>query len=257
MKRVTVTVAATRGSTPREAGAAMVVSETGITGTIGGGALEWEAMRLARAMLAEGRREDRRTFPLGPDLGQCCGGAVTLDFSEDVPDQATGAQHIWIWGAGHVGRAVAGVLAPMDSMDVTLVDTTADRMPEPIPQGVAPLVATDMPRAVTHAPTDAHHIILSYSHDIDLALCDAALRHGFASCGLIGSDTKWVRFQKRLQQMGHSDAQISRITCPIGDPSLGKHPQAIAIGVAARLIDGRLLKQTAPEEGPKEMFGGT
>lgn len=89
-----------------------------------------------------------------------------------------------------------------------------------------------------HAPAHAEHLILTYSHEIDLALCHAALAHGFGFCGLIGSDTKWARFRKRLAGLGHCDAQIARICCPIGQKGLGKHPQAIAIGVASRLIEG-------------------
>ena len=231
---ITVTVAATRGSTPREPGARMEVQAARITGTIGGGALEWEAIRQARAMLASGETRARRTIPLGPDLGQCCGGAVTLEFVAGRVSDPAGAP-IWIWGAGHVGRAIAAVLAPLD-LSVTLIDTHPDRLPDPLPPGVAPLVAADMPRAVVHAPRAAQHYIVTYSHDFDLALCDALLRHGFAACGLIGSATKWARFRKRLGQMGHTSAQILSITCPIGDPALGKHPQAIAIGVAARQL---------------------
>ncbi|EPX76367.1 XdhC protein (assists in molybdopterin insertion into xanthine dehydrogenase) [Salipiger mucosus DSM 16094] len=78
--------------------------------------------------------------------------------------------------------------------------------------------------------------MLTYSHEIDFALCHALLEHGFGFAGLIGSDTKWSRFRKRLRQLGHADAQIDRICCPIGQKSLGKHPQAIAIGVAAQLL---------------------
>ena len=208
-------------------------------------------------MLAEGAFELTRTFTLGPDMGQCCGGVVTLGFLEGTLGIEPTEPPIWIWGAGHVGRAIAALLAPFEFHQVTLIDDHADRLPAALPDRVQPLVASDMPRAVAHAPTDAQHFILTYSHDIDLSLCDALLRHGFGQCGLIGSATKWARFQKRLRAMGHETAQISRITCPIGDPSLGKHPQAIAIGVATRLIDGRLLKETAPAKGPKEMFGGT
>ena len=90
--------------------------------------------------------------------------------------------------------------------------------------------------------------MLTYSHEIDLNLCDRLLRRGFASLGLIGSATKWARFRNRLAAMGHADAEIARITCPIGDPSLGKHPQAIAVGVAARL-----LKDMAPAEAQGDM----
>jgi len=89
---------------------------------------------------------------------------------------------------------------------------------------------------VPHAPARADHLIVTYSHDLDLKLCDALLRHDFASCGLIGSATKWARFRSRLAALGHSEAEISRIACPIGDPALGKHPQAIAVGTAAGLL---------------------
>ncbi len=233
---VLISIAAAKGSTPRDAGTSMTVTATGQSGTIGGGALEWEAVRIARHMLQSGKPAERRTVVLGPDMGQCCGGAVTLDFTVGARATPSSAGPIWIWGAGHVGRAIAAVLAPLDAGAVTLVDTSGDRLPDPLPDGVTPLVASDMTRVVRHAPRDARHFILTYSHDIDLTLCDALLRHGFTGCGLIGSDTKWARFRKRLAALGHAEEDIRRIACPIGDPSLGKHPQAIAIGVAARLL---------------------
>ena len=246
-EQVTVRVAQTRGSVPREVGATMRVFPDAISGTIGGGALEWEAIRVARSMMGETpkTRTRTRTFALGPDMGQCCGGAMTLEFTTDVSEVEPIDQPITIWGAGHVGRATAETLAPFETFTITLVDDDAARFPARKHTRILPLVATDMPRAVAHMPKDANHFILTYSHDIDLAICDALLRHDFTSCGLIGSATKWARFRKRLGQMGHPDAQISRILCPIGDPSLGKHPQAIAIGVAARLLGEQLLQESA------------
>ena len=91
----------------------------------------------------------------------------------------------------------------------------------------------DMPRVMPYAPQDALHLILTYSHQLDLALCHRLLGHGFEFAGLIGSKTKWARFRARLTALGHSPEQIARLTCPIGRPELGKHPQAIAIGVAS------------------------
>ncbi|TFL20120.1 xanthine dehydrogenase accessory protein XdhC [Jannaschia formosa] len=264
-----VLVAEARGSVPRGAGTGMLVWGDGFDGTIGGGALEWRALALAREVLADGRARVER-MPLGPALGQCCGGAVTLvierlDAVPDLPwtrrvegnrpcpagpflfaegwvreEAAAPARAVWIWGAGHVGRALAGVLAPLPDLSVTVVDRP-DRLPE-LPD-VTPLAAVDLPRAMAHAPDHAEHLILTWSHEVDLALCHAALRHGFAGCGLIGSATKWARFRARLRDLGHSDDAIARIDCPIGDPSLGKHPQAIAVGVAARLLS------TGPREG--------
>lgn len=278
-----VVVAEVAGSAPREVGAAMLVWQGGQSGTIGGGALEWEAAAAARAMLsAGGARLDR--LPLGPALGQCCGGAVvlltevydakSLPAPTDVIARAVdgramplavkrllaGARGqgvlpapvlvqgwmveplarperaIWVWGAGHVGRALVAVLAPLPGLAITWVDVVADRFPAEVPAGVTVLPAADPGLLVPHAPTDAGHLVLTYSHALDLDLCHRLLGHGFATLGLIGSATKWARFRSRLAALGHAPAQIARIDCPIGDPALGKHPQAIAIGVAAALL---------------------
>lgn len=302
-----VVIADVAGSSPREVGTAMLVWAQGQSGTIGGGALEFEAARAARAALTSGVGWLRR-HALGPDLGQCCGGSVVLlceiidaallarwegglsaprgDAAppESLPGKmkdevvlrpAGGAREmplsvrrvleharsrgarpraqlldgwmiepvlqpdlpVWIWGAGHVGRAIVGVLAPLPEIEITWIDTDAARFPDMVPDGVQAVPVAEPVRMMAHAPPHAHHLILTYSHALDLALCDAALRRGFDSAGVIGSATKWARFRKRLAAMGHGPAQIARIACPIGDPALGKHPQAIAIGVAARLVE--------------------
>ncbi|MDG4647248.1 xanthine dehydrogenase accessory protein XdhC [Roseibacterium sp. SDUM158017] len=256
MTGIRVTVVATRGSAPREAGAQMFVTAEGARGTIGGGALEWEAMAQARRMLAEGVARAERRISLGPGLGQCCGGAVELRFEAAEGLKRSQGAPLWVWGAGHVGRALVGVLAPLPGVAITWIDTAEDRFPPQVPDAVTRLVAADPPRLMQHAPRDAHHLILTYSHDIDLALCDAALGHGFAGCGLIGSATKWARFRSRLAAMGHGIAEISRIDCPIGDPSLGKHPQAIAVGVAARLLKEHMPKEAADGDSAREAGHG-
>lgn len=261
-----VVVAAARGSSPREAGAEMLVHADGILGTIGGGALEWRAIGIARAVLADGAPRLER-MPLGPALGQCCGGAVTLAIervAEVPPDpwvrrvsgtaprpdgpwtglrdgwmserHAGTGRPLWIWGAGHVGRALAAVAAPLPGLAVTWIDVAADRFPETLPPGVTRLVAARMPPAMRHAPAAASHLIVTHSHEIDLDLCHAALDRGFRTCGLIGSATKWARFRARLAALGHAPDEVGRIDCPIGDPALGKHPQAIAVGTLAGLL---------------------
>jgi len=145
----------------------------------------------------------------------------------------TPARPLWIYGAGHVGRALVNVIAPLPDFNITWIDTAAERFPQ---TNVTTLVASDPTLVVKHAPADADHLILTYSHEIDFALCHAVLNHAFHSVGLIGSATKWARFRARLAALGHSNAQISRIACPIGDPSLGKHPAEIALGVATAMI---------------------
>ncbi|GGE56092.1 xanthine dehydrogenase accessory protein XdhC [Actibacterium pelagium] len=295
---VRVVVAQVAGSTPREVGAAMVVWADGQSGTIGGGALEFEAATLARAMLESGRKQSLQKIPLGPARGQCCGGSVSL-LSEAYDEAAlaeTGAivarsvsgdtvmplrvqkllaqmrngttplapqlldgwmveplanpsRPIWVWGAGHVGRAIVQVMAPLPDFAVTWVDTGADRFPADIPKGVNQLVAAKPADVVRFAPRNAEHLILTYSHPLDLELCHQVLHHGFSFAGVIGSATKWARFRKRLRDLGHSEAQISRICCPIGQPELGKHPQAIAVGVTSELLKGQ------PEQTTGELPG--
>ena len=286
-----VVIAAHDGSSPRETGTAMLVWAGGQSGTIGGGALEHQATLAARTQTQTCRME---RIPLGPALGQCCGGAVTLVTevftAANLPQgpivarsvdgspmplsvqrllaqaRGQGAQpppqllqgwliepvlapkrHLWLWGAGHVGRAIAAVMAPLPDLSITWVDIAPERFPEGIPSGITPLPAPDLPQAFSLAPHNAEHLILTFSHLLDLEICHRALLHGFLRCGLSGSATKWARFQKRLAQLGHSPYDIAKITCPIGQPALGKHPQAIALGVATDF-----LLQTTKRAQPKE-----
>ncbi|MEM6940332.1 MAG: xanthine dehydrogenase accessory protein XdhC [Pseudomonadota bacterium] len=244
MNALWVEITETRGSAPRDAGTAMKVTQADTEGTIGGGALEFAAIKKARDMLAEGERAATDKVPLGPGLGQCCGGSVTLrytdrpcatDVAEELPvlPARQGPEvPLWIWGAGHVGRALVRVLAPERAFDITWIDRDRARFPAQITEGVTALPAQDMPRLAKRAPR-AHHIIATYSHDIDFNLCVVLLRRGFVTCGLIGSETKWARFRKRLDALA---LYANDITCPIGDKALGKHPDAIAASTARALL---------------------
>lgn len=302
---VRVLVTSVKGSAPREPGASMLVWDGGQDGTIGGGALEWEAMHIAGEMLGQDGHWLRRvlSLPLGPRLGQCCGGAVELlleRFGHDelselrVPTgpalvrplasgQASSARtHLphavrrqvksntpatitawragddagpalvcnsWIaepmkppspmlflYGAGHVGRAIVNVLEGL-SLEIIWVDDHRQRFPKIVPDHANMLVSDPLCSAVDLAPADTAHLVLTYSHVADLEICHRVLSRPFRSLGLIGSATKRARFRSRLSELGHSETQISRMACPIGNPSLGKHPSAIAIGVAAELIE--------------------
>jgi xanthine dehydrogenase accessory factor len=208
----------------------------------------WDAARLARhpgpviARPLPGEPEGAMPFALR-DLAVRARGrgvrpALTIAGGWIAEGVAHASRALWVWGAGHVGRAVVAVMAPLPGVEVTWVDTAADRFPEAIPPGVTPRVAADLSRAARHAPPTAEHLIVTYSHAFDLALCHALLGHGFESCGLIGSATKWARFRRRLAALGHPPDRIARIRCPIGEPALGKHPQAIAIGVARAFLAG-------------------
>ncbi|MGB3315717.1 MAG: XdhC family protein, partial [Albidovulum sp.] len=132
---------------------------------------------------------------------------------------------------------------------LTWIDTDATRFPD-VPEGVVQKIAANPADLVADAPSHAEHLVLTFSHALDLEICHRLLGHGFGTAGLIGSATKWARFRSRLKALGHGEGQIDRIRCPIGDPSLGKHPQAIAVGVATEV-----LKEKTAQNSHKERAG--
>lgn len=242
---VLVRVAEVLGSAPREAGAAMLVGPEDGEGTIGGGALEWRAQAIAREMLATGERFYRATLPLGPALGQCCGGQVTLAFTLTTREAARAALHeadgdlplVALYGAGHVGRAVARILGELPCRLLWF-----DPRPGMFPAGLPARVRTrrlDTPEAAVAAvPGDAFHLVMTHSHPLDLALTEAVLRRGdFAWLGLIGSRTKRARFARRLRAAGIGEDLLARLVCPIGISGIrDKRPAVIAVAVAAQLL---------------------
>ncbi len=376
---VRVLVAEAEGSVPREAGAAMVVWADGFDGTIGGGALELEALAHARKLLAGGLPEwhrELRAYPLGPALGQCCGGMVRLLFEKQPPSVGwvsaatdfTGVneanvprvtQHpradaddlpvdvglraerrpaktdgrvaaltqptdgialrprgiivrevaagvpptvvtdrrhsgdlplpvlravramlsgerpratllirghtgtpdfviepetqpphpLYLYGAGHVGRAVVRALADLP-FSITWVDVATDRFPAVIPPNAEPIIAADPAAIAAAAPDHALHLIMTFSHALDLSLTHAVLAKDFSWAGLIGSATKRARFEKRLREAGVGEAALARLQCPIGIGGItGKEPAMIAISVAAQLAGWASTGEAAQTEG--------
>jgi xanthine dehydrogenase accessory factor len=321
---VRITVIRAEGSTPRDIGAAMLVGAAGIVDTIGGGTLEFEAMAIARVILARGAdagtwRREWRDLALGPSLGQCCGGSVRLMFelftqreqpalttlaagagrrgtilrplASGVPLQITGpdeqplpapiaralrgagrhpramlipgrkgdpdwfaeplavpATPLVLYGAGHVGRALIRVLEGLP-FAVTWVDIDAARFPAAVPAGVVVRATSDPAEFAAEAPPDAVHIVMTYSHPLDLAICHGVLSLAeFGYLGLIGSATKRVRFLKRLRELGITEDRLARLVCPIGLPGIdGKQPAVIAVAIAAELL------QLAGKAGGREL----
>ena len=234
---VLVTVLTASGSTPREAGCKMVVTADRLYGTIGGGHLEFRALEIARGLLADPAMRAGgpvvHEFPLGPALGQCCGGAARLLFEPVLPPGLTVA----LFGAGHVGRALVQVLGTLPAQ-VLWIDPRPEEFPAGLPDHVERRVSALPVHEVETLPGGCQLIIMTHSHQLDLELIDAALkRPDFAFVGLIGSATKRARFVKRLALRGHGPDAIGRLVCPIGVPGAGgKHPAEIAIAVAAQIL---------------------
>jgi xanthine dehydrogenase accessory factor len=264
---VVVEVVEARGSVPRGAGTRMLVGEpaagdegapaetAGTMGTIGGGHLELLAIAEARALLAAAERSPRiRRYPLGPALGQCCGGAVALRLAllddrvlaawPDAPPRF----HLQLYGAGHVGRAMASALAPMNVV-VDWIDERDDVFTEgpgwadPAGSNASTAcirrVCVDAVEAeVASAPAGAFYLVMTHRHDLDLRIAEAILARGdFGYFGLIGSRTKRQRFVHRLEQRGIDADAIARMKCPIGIAGIeGKEPEVIAAAVVAELL---------------------
>jgi len=247
---VVVEVIKAEGSTPREEGALMLVSPSGFHGTIGGGTLEWQAMAEAQAMLSKVKAIRVLTKSLGPDLGQCCGGRVTLRLesfsSADRGELVQSAQstadltRLHLWGAGHVGRALVMALAPLP-FQITWWDVRENAFPGLVPENVACRLGA--PRDMTEPGLV---LVMTHSHALDFEVVDFALRNPqFSHVGLIGSQTKRARFLKRLKDAGHASGNLARLTCPIGNKAVAsKLPAIIAATVAVQLLEWQQMLKT-------------
>lgn len=247
---VLVTVASTRGSVPRDAGTWMAVFEHDTIGTIGGGHLEWDAIRHAREALLRCAVDTAvQSVTLGPALGQCCGGALQLVHTPvgaaDVDALAarlrTSPRPLGLFGGGHVGRALVQALAPLPYA-VTWIDSRDEVFPTDTPASVVREHSDPVQAAVAHLAPGSHVLVMSFSHAEDLDIVAACLQRvrdtadlGFI--GLIGSRTKRASFCARLAARGFSPVELARITCPIGLPGIvGKAPEVIAASVVAQLL---------------------
>jgi len=145
---------------------------------------------------------------------------------------------VWVFGAGHVGRALVDVLARLPRQRVVWVDERDDALPKSAPPGVTPLRVRVPEAVVPRALSGAAVVVMTHSHARDLAIVDAALqRDDLGFVGLIGSVTKRARFAKRLREAGHDEEALARLVCPIGQPGIpGKEPEVIAVAVAAQLL---------------------
>lgn len=228
---VLVTLVRCDGSTPRTVGAKMLVDATGrIGGSIGGGTLEERAVNDARECLAEGSAKLVHV-KLGPDLGQCCGGAVDV-FCEPLNI----GPELYVFGAGHVAQALVAVLAATP-FRVHVVDERPEWL-EAMPGDVAKHGDgwDEVVRTTKWQRTHSYAVVMTHSHDVDEEIIRAFAPHDVRFVGLIGSDTKWQRIRKRLAARGVEQSRVDRVRCPVGLDIGGKTPREVAISIAAELL---------------------
>ena len=244
------------GSSPREAGTEMFVRRDALFGTIGGGQLEHRAIDAARRLLDSGEDNAVLDLPLGPEIGQCCGGRVEVSItrmsSEDMALAMEGAQAaydaqpaVYILGAGHVGRALANLFQHLPVRTV-LVDQRAEELA--ISDAKVETRLSAIPEMdIQDAPAGSAFIVLTHDHGLDFLLASTALERGDAAyVGLIGSATKRVKFRNWCKT--HCDGlSIAPLICPIGaGGSRDKRPAVIAAQVVAEVITA-LTSETAAQ----------
>jgi len=248
---VLVRVESTQGSAPREAGTWMAVWADGLTATIGGGQLEFQATKEARELLAGTRApfDGIQRYPLGPSLGQCCGGVMFLSYrritAADAPvlqrELVAQLEPVALFGGGHVGAALARLLAALP-FSVRWIDSRDGVFPDELPAQIDTEHSEPVQDAVAALAPGSRVLIMSFSHAEDLDIVIACLkrlreRDDLPYIGLIGSKTKWATFSHRLEARGFTAQELARITCPIGVPGItGKEPEVIAVAVAAQLL---------------------
>ena len=249
-----VTVQATRGSVPREAGAGMAVFGADMLGSIGGGHLEFQAIDEARQRLSGSGGAPIVRYRLGPSLGQCCGGEVQLRFERvgaadiDALRARLSLQRtpLALFGGGHVGHALVRVFTSLP-LQVSWIDSRDQIFPADLPPNVTAEHSDPVQAAVQDLAPDSRVLIMSFSHAEDLELVAACLlrqrlRADLPYVGLIGSKTKWASFSHRLLARGFTAQELAHVTCPIGVAGIpGKAPEVIAVAVAAQIL------QTLPQ----------
>jgi xanthine dehydrogenase accessory factor len=256
---VLVTIASTRGSVPREAGAWMAVFATQVLGTVGGGRLELDAIAMARnQMLQLPAPPTTQRYALGPSLGQCCGGEVHLHFERVDREQIVTLRQrlrpshlpVALFGGGHVGHALVAALGLLP-FDVTWVDSREGIFPAQVPENVQCEHSEPVQAAVAGLAPQSRVLVMSFSHAEDLDIVQACLARQRSQAdlpyiGLIGSHTKWATFQKRLAARGFTEPELAEVTCPIGVPGIDdKRPEIIAAAVAAQLLQVTARHQAA------------
>jgi xanthine dehydrogenase accessory factor len=309
---VRIVVAQVQGSTPREPGAYMLLDAAGVTGTIGGGRLEWEAVGAAQELLQRGECAARlMNRVLGVDLGQCCGGVVAVWLEcfpqasrpelEALAGQMTSAPAVlstvvtaagvrrslspgegmvtprvlttagevaflerldeeypgvWLYGAGHVGQSLAGMLVQLP-LRLQWLDSRLGQFPPGAMDYSRVLSEPELVSTVAEAPAGTFFVVMTHDHALDYELCRAVLMRADAGwLGLIGSQSKAARFRSRLRRAGVGEQAIERMVCPIGVAGVkSKWPAAIAVAIAAQLM--QLLSHAAQgDPGAQAAHGG-
>ena len=260
---VLVMITNVEGSAPRPVGTRMLVSAENYFDTLGGGALELEAISHARALLVNDTQNpaiSARTLSLGGELSQCCGGRVTLQFDCHFANSFV----LHVYGAGHVAQEVARIVQRLPCV-TTFHDSRADwlvrlvRVLNPMAVETHDAVnywahgqianasiatnqlALNAYAAVESCQPNACYIVMTHSHELDFEIVEAVLSRGDAAyCGLIASKSKATRFRNRLKRKGFTTSELCGLTAPLGQQvQTGNSPMEVAIAAISDVLTVR------------------
>ena len=234
-----------KGSSPNKINDFMLVAPKDIFGTIGGGNLEYLVIEESKLMLKNKSKRKKLNIPLGPGIGQCCGGYVeiilTLHKNTDaaMKDEKVNdsfKEDLYIFGAGHIGQALIETIGNLN-FTTYLIDSREEYLKMSVNKDVNYLLSKEPWKVVNKLKYNSYYVVLTHSHEYDLKILNEILTKKFTFVGLIGSTTKKKRFFKRLTENGHDKNIIKKIECPIGvDIGNSKDPNEIAFSIITRLI---------------------
>ena len=234
-----------KGSSPNKINDFMLVAPKEIFGTIGGGNLEYLVIEESKLMLKNKSKRKKLNIPLGPGIGQCCGGYVEIiltlhkDTDAAMKDEKVNdsfKEDLYIFGAGHIGQALIQTIGNLN-FTTYLIDSREEYLKMSVNKDVNYLLSKEPWKVVNKLKDNAYYVVLTHSHEYDLKILNEILTKKFTFVGLIGSTTKKNRFFKRLTENGHDKNIIKKIECPIGvDIGNSKDPNEIAFSIITRLI---------------------
>ncbi len=231
---VLITVLGTHGSAPRKAGAKMLVTADESYDTIGGGKLEYRAVEHARALLKRGEAmQDLEHIALASKTQQCCGGKMSILYE----CFAAPLQRIHVYGAGHIARELLPLIAKLP-VQLHWVDTREALLEAPAGVLTECHLYEQYCEHIANVNDGDIHLIMTHDHAADYALVEALLdRKHQRFIGMVGSETKALRFRRRLRSASFSDDDIAQLCSPLGLLDIpGQTPFHIAISIVGQLL---------------------
>ena len=241
---VLCTVVRTSGSVPRHAGTKLLVGADGtlLAGTVGGGEMESRVIEQAKQVLADGKPRLQRYQLNNPQEGDpgVCGGEVEV-FVEPLLTSPT----LLIFGAGHVGRALAH-LARWSGFHVIVADDRVELCnPTACPEAdeYMPGAFQDTLEKLAMTP-QTYVALVTRGYPLDVDTLPRLLQTPARYIGVIGSRRRWLTAVKALQEKGISQADIARIHAPIGLEIGAETPEEIAISIMAEITQARRMAKS-------------